>query len=125
MPRSFVDFTVVRPEHQQVDALLINWARWALSGSRGGRQCSPMFRLYRPTEQWGAPPAPQAVDASAAIRMQRAVTMLPTKHRLALSWCYIVRSNPRRAAQTCGVTLEGLRELVEDGRQMLINRGIG
>jgi DNA-directed RNA polymerase specialized sigma24 family protein len=85
-----------------------------------------MFRLYRSTDaaqQYGQQTG-QAVDKIDAAKIQSAVVALPTKHRLALSWAYIKRSNPRKAAQTIGVTMQGLRDLVNDARQMLINRGV-
>lgn len=121
MARSHVDFSAVEPKHRAIDARLVNWARWSVN--RGGGDVSPMFRLYRSPEHWSeAVGKPLPIDPYDAQKVQKAVSALPTPHRLALSWCYIRRTNPRRAAQTLGESLEGLAHLIRDGRQMLINR---
>ena len=122
MASVYVDFSAVAPEHEAIDARLANWARWC--HNRTGGTTSPTFRLYRSTEvhrqqTGGANP----VDAIDAQKVQKAVAQLPTKHRLALSWSYIKRNNPRRAAADLGQSLQGLADLVRDGRQMLINLG--
>ena len=121
--RPYVDFSVVEPKHRAMDARLVNWARWCIN--RAGSGTSPMFRLYRSTDAsqaYGAAVA-DPVDTIDAMRMQVSVTKLPPPHRLAISWAYIKRSSPRRAAQELGHSLEGLALLVRDGRQMLVNRG--
>jgi DNA-directed RNA polymerase specialized sigma24 family protein len=118
-----VDFAHVEPAHEAIDARLHNWARWA--NGRSGPRCSPMFRLYRSSEARtiDATPGAAPVDTLDAQRIQKAVTHLPGRHRLALSWCYITRTSARKAAQTVGESLEGLAQLIRDARQMLINRG--
>jgi DNA-directed RNA polymerase specialized sigma24 family protein len=118
----FVDFSAVEEKHDKIDARLQNWARWA--NNRTGNGTSPMFRLYRSTEvHAGHESTAPAVDALDAQTVQKAVSQLPTKHRLALSWAYITRTNPRKAAQGLGLSLSGLAEIVRDSRQMLCNRG--
>lgn len=118
--RMTVDFALVAPEHIAIDARLANWARW--SNNRGGGSASPMSRLYRSTEQWAHESTASPIDAIDAQRVQKAVGQLPTKHRLALSWAYIKRNHPRKAAISLGETLEGLALLVVNARTMLINR---
>jgi hypothetical protein len=49
---------------------------------------------------------------------------LPDAHSFAVQWSYVFGGNPRRAAQRVGETLAGLDRLVNDGRQMLINRKV-
>jgi hypothetical protein len=115
-----VDFAHVSQNHQAIDARLANWARW--SSNRSGGSASPMFRLYRSAEVWGNESASAPVDGIDAQRIQKAVGYLPTPHRRALSWCYIKRNNPRKAAASLGETMEGLARLIEDARQMLIDR---
>lgn len=121
--RPYVDFSHVEPKHAEIDGRLINWARWCVNKAAGGQ--SPMFRMYRSTDIWSPPDVGTAkpVDAIDAARIQVAVTKLPTPHRLAVSWSYIKRSNPRKAARELGHSLEGLALLVRDARQMLMNRG--
>lgn len=120
--RQAVDFNHVEERHREIDRRLVNWARWCIG--RTGSGTTPMFDSYRSTEVWneesgsGSP-----IDMLDATRIQKAVCALPTSHRLALSWSYIKRTSPRRAAQDLGESLEGLAKLVRDGRQMLINRG--
>ena len=123
MPAAYVDFSLVKPEHREIDARLANWAKW--SYSRHGGQSSPTFRLYRSTDarRIDSDAKGPAVDAIDAQRVQKAVSALPTKHRQAISWAYIKPTNPRKAATGLGVTLQGLADLVTDGRQMLVNRG--
>ena len=115
-----VDFSEVEQKHAAIDARLINWARWA--NNRPGPGSSPMFRLYRSTEVHEAASSAPPVDSMDAQKVQKAVSVLPTQNRLALSWSYIKRSNPRQAAQSLGLSLDGLRTAVRDGRQMLCNR---
>lgn len=117
-----VDFFAVQPAHVKIHERLCNWARWCHSPQWGRVQ--PMFRLYRPDEHWeGATPS-TPVDTLDAAKIQKLMPGLPEKHRAAIGWSYIKRTNPKRAAQQLGVNLYGLAELVKDGRQMLINRGV-
>lgn len=115
-----VDFSAVSPEHVEIDARLANWARW--SNNRGSASASPMFRLYRSTEQWAQESCASPIDAIDAQRVQKAVGQLPPRSRLAISWAYIKRNHPRKAATGLGETLEGLARLVVNARQLLIDR---
>jgi len=115
-----VDFNSVEQHQTAIDARLVNWARW--SSARGGSDCSPMFRLYRP-DNYEREAHANPIDHLDAAKVQKAVAALPSPHRLALSWCYIHRTNARKAAQLLGESLQGLARLIRDGRQMLINRG--
>lgn len=123
-PVQYVDFNYIEPGHQAVDAWLVNWARWSMN--RGGSGVQPMFRYYRSTDAaqiYGALSA-NPVDAIAGQAAQKAVTGLPVKHRLAISWCYIKRTKPRLAAQSLGESLPGLQVLIRNARQMLVNRNV-
>ncbi len=121
--RVIVDFGYVEPAHAEIDARLVNWARWSSDRRRG--YTSSMFRLYRtPKHRDWAVDRPAPVDAIDGMRMQVAIAKLPTLHRSALAWGYIRRDNPRAMAQQLGQTLQGLADLLRDGRQMLINRGM-
>ena len=117
----YVDFSRVAQHHDAIDARLTNWGRWCHSPV--GRKCSPGFELYRSSDQWAQDAGGQSVDGIDASRIQRHVTQLPVKHRLAICWCYVTRSNPRKAAQSVGESMQGLADLIVNGRQMLINRG--
>lgn len=117
-----VDFHLV-PAHQfAMDGRLRNWGTWC--NSRAAASSSPMFRLSA-SDQWGRRPgAGLSLDRSDAIVIARAVTALPEAHAAALNWYYVKPVNPRKAAETMGVSMDGLAALVLDARQMLINRGI-
>jgi hypothetical protein len=120
----YVDFNYVEPAHRDIDAWLINWARWSMN--RAGNSSSPMFRQYRSTDanQVYGSLAAEPIDVIKAQAAQKAVTHLPQRNRLAISWCYIRRNNPRQAAQSFGESIEGLALLIRNGRQMLVNRRV-
>ena len=119
-PRVYVDFHAVEPSQQQVHARLENWAKWCRGRGSGGGT-SPMFRLYRTPQHWRQTAEVGAqVDAVDAQAVQKAMGDLPVRHRLALSWCYVVRNNPAKAAAQLRESLPGLALLIRDGRQMLM-----
>lgn len=122
----YVDFNAVDEKHRAIDARLRNWSLW-LNGrdGLGFAPCAPMFKMYRSTEQWEESlSVALAVDSIDAQRMQKGVSALPEKHRLAVSWNYVSRSHPRKAATALGENLDGLKHLIDGGRQMLCNRGV-
>ena len=83
-----------------------------------------MFRLYRSPEVWGNETTASPVDGIDAQKIQKGISQLPTKHRLALAWCYIRKNHPAKAAASLGESLQGLRDLIAAARQMLINRRV-
>ena len=122
--RQAVDFSRVEVHHHAIDARLRNYGTWC-NGS-GAPQMSPMFRLMPPPprvrgdiETWG-----DSVDTLDASKIAKAVIALPVKHRAAINWCYVAPVNPRRACQDIGVSMQGLSDLLTDGRQMLVNRRV-
>jgi hypothetical protein len=56
--------------------------------------------------------------------MEKAVAALPSSHAAAIRWCYVYRGNPIEAAQNLATTKQGLFDLIERGRTMLINQGL-
>lgn len=122
--RTYVDFHAVRPEHLDVHDRLENWARWQRGRGSSGGDASPMFRLYRAPQHWrGLVVRGDTVDTDDAVRMQGAVSELPGPERMALQWCYVIRKNPVRSAQLLGTDLEGLAQLIDAGRQLLVDVG--
>lgn len=119
-----IDFAEVQHRHHRIDARLVNWGRWARSSSLGAA-VSPMFRLYRSPGHWrqGYQPPPAIINAADARRIQEAMRSLEQADRLALSWCYIGRTSPRRQAEKMGVSMAELRRLVDHGRQALVDLG--
>lgn len=120
--KTSVDFNEVAESHKTIDARLVNWARW--SHNHQGSSASPMFRLYRSPETWAHGTTSSPVDGIDAQKVQKGVGQLPTKHRLALSWCYIRKNHPKKAATSIGETMEGLYRIICDARTMLINRKV-
>ena len=121
-----VDFHLV-PAHQfEMDARLRNWGTWCNSRTAIASS-SPMFRLSPPSivsrrEYQSSSRAGDAVDRSDAVCIARAVTALPYPQATALNWYYVKPVAPRRAAESLGLSYEGLAALVIEARQALINR---
>lgn len=115
-----IDFNAVSREHEKINARLHNWARWAVG--KGGVTVHPMFRHYRPDNYERELSEP--IDALDAQAVQKGVSLLPTNHALAISWCYITPGTPGRMARKLGQSLQGLYVLIVDGRQMLVNRRV-
>lgn len=118
---SFVDYNHVHPEHEAIHARLENWRRWVTVRPHGW-QTAPMFRLYQSkARQWHAPVIQNHVDTLDALKIERAVSRLPTKNREAIRWCYVFAGNPLGMARRLAVSRAGLLELIEDGRRMVAN----
>jgi DNA-directed RNA polymerase specialized sigma24 family protein len=116
----YVDFHEVRPEHGAIHAELQNWARWCFS--RGAPATHPMFRWAKPAQHWHAVEIQEVTDPLSAMRIEKAVHKLPTKHQAAVRWSYVFQGPPRKTASTLGLTLDGLALMVHDARTMLKNR---
>jgi hypothetical protein len=121
--REPIDFHAV-PQHQdKMHERLLNWARWCHGSPRVN--VSAMFRLYRSREDGQAlPEARTAIDTLDGHKVERGVTMLPTQHRMALQWFYVSPSTPIKACRVIACTPMELALYVDDGRQMLMNRGV-
>ena len=115
-----VDFHEVKPQHMQIHERLEHWARWA--NGRPKQNASPVFRGYRDRSYQNELPAPVVVRPLDAMLVGKGVGLLPSAHRDALLWCYLKPVHPRSKASELGTTLQGLAQLLHDGRQMLVNR---
>ena len=116
-----IDFHMVRDEHLAIHARLEAWARWVKVRPHGW-QVAPMFRQYRSKSwQWHRPEPREAVNLIEAVAMEKAVSMLPEKHRDAIRWSYVFNGNPAGMAQRLAVSKQGLLDLVGEGRTMLRN----
>lgn len=119
----WVDYFSVRPEHEAIDARLQSWARWVRVRPHGW-QTAPMFRQYRSHAwQWHERVPRTPVNVLEAVEMEKAVSALPDKHRAAIRFCYVWCGSPGAFARVLGVSKAGLLQLIEEGRQMLVNRG--
>lgn len=117
-----VDFNKVPPSQWAIHDRLQEWARW--THSRTNDTAAPMFRLHR-SDGWSqreyGTETVVPVDMDAALRTAKGVARLPEKHRLAVNWCYLSGKGAAHKARELAVSLQGLADLIRDGRQMLIN----
>lgn len=120
----FVDYFHVEPSQLEIHDELCNWARWVRVRPVGW-QVSPMFRQYRSHAwQWHAAPVRVEANIPSAVAMEKAVSLLPDKHRTAIRWSYVLQGHPARMARELAVSKQGLAELVVVARTMLRNRGM-
>lgn len=117
-----VDFFVIAPQHEAIDERLRAWAAWVRVRPHGW-QVAPMFRQYRSKSwQWEMPEIKAAVNIPEAVEMEKAVSLLPEKHREAIRWVYVFGGGPVAMARKLAVTGQGLMDLIHSGRTMLKNR---
>jgi DNA-directed RNA polymerase specialized sigma24 family protein len=117
-----VDFFLVRDDHLAIHRRLEEWARWVRVRPHGW-QVAPMFRQFRSNwRQWHEPVVHAQTNVPDALEIERIISVLPEKHRTALRWSYCFPGNPAAMARKLAVNLQGLRELVEQGRSMVRNR---
>jgi hypothetical protein len=84
-----------------------------------------MFMGYQSkSRQWDPEPVIHVeINTIAASEIERAVLILPDKHRVVTRWAYVFYFVPvGRVQREIGVTLEALAQLLSDSRDMLINR---
>lgn len=124
--KNYVNYDHIPDGQGEMHERLVNWARWIRSGSRDWA-CHPMWKPCIAKEleelrakQEQAPLEPIKIDEAVAV--ERAVAQLPDKHRKAIRWCYVFKHNPLAACKTIAVSKEELARLVNDGRQILMNR---
>ncbi|WP_313082583.1 hypothetical protein [Pulveribacter sp.] len=123
--KPYIDFNAVPPEHRGIDERLHNWGRWC-NGGRALSGMSPMFRMVPPppkqrVDVWESEGRVDGLDATA---IAKGVAELPQPHRTALNWLYVRPCAPKRACQAIGTSMQGLGQLLHDGRQMLINKKV-
>jgi DNA-directed RNA polymerase specialized sigma24 family protein len=124
MKRDLIDFFAVHDQHLRIHQQLEDWARWVKVRPHGW-QVAPMFRQYRSKAwQWERPDLKATVNIPQAVEMEKAVSLLPEKHREAIRWVYVFSGSPVAMARRLAVTKEGLMELVHAGRTILKNRGM-
>jgi hypothetical protein len=124
MSRTSIDFHEVLPKHRALDVELRNWARWIKPG-RGGSGTHPMFRYYRSSDVHEAAPLNvEPIRPMDAMRMEKAITAMPERHRISLQWCYYYCHQGASIAVACralAVSNQGLIDLIHTARQMLTN----
>ena len=117
-----VDYSHVQENHADMHMRLEKWARW-VRVTPNAWPISPMFRMFQSkARQWDMPTIKDPVNTLDALLVERGVAKLPAKHRDAVRWSYVFQGNPVGMARRLAVTKQGLADLVNDGRTMLINR---
>ena len=123
MKTKTVDFHHVDPHQKEMDAKLMNWASWVRP--RAPSWVSPMFRQAQSnSRQWHTPEIRQTCDVIGAQAMEKAVFHLPENQRTAIRWHYVYPVSPTKVCRALGVSMDGLADLVRQGRTMLMNRGV-
>lgn len=117
-----IDFFHVELAHREIDQRLVNWGKFCFSS--GGSGLNPMFRWVKPSQQWDAIDMVVPIDRSDAIKIAKGVAALPEPHALALNWCYVYKTSPKKGCQMVKTSMQGLERLIRDGRTMLINRKV-
>lgn len=118
------DIHHVPARHDYIDQRLLEWARW-VRVRQTGWFTQPMFRMYQSkARQWEENPHIHIeVNGLAALEIERAVSILPDKHRSAIRWAYVFPWVPdARIRAELGLTKDGLCQMLNDGRSMLCNR---
>lgn len=123
MKTKTVDFHHVEEHHKDMDKRLHNWSRWVKP--RAPSWVSPMFRMYRSNAwQYHKPEHRESCDMVDAMKLEKAVSKLPEKHREAIRWSYVFPVAPFKMQKSLGVTEQGLYDLKRSAVQMLINSGV-
>lgn len=123
MKRDEIDLHLVAERHLHIHHLLEGWGHWIMDKPKGwGIQ--PMFRQYRSKSwQWHAPDLKPQGSPKDHMAVEKAVSGLPEKHREAIRWAYVWPWVPVSAVRKhLGVTREGLGRMLQDGRDMVVNR---
>lgn len=87
----------VPPDLAHVDELLTAYGRWATQRSRGSNRCGSAERLYRRPAADDDPrrnPGPTTMTAADAMRVQRALALVPELERRALAVLYVPNRLP-------------------------------
>ena len=110
------------PAHQSaMHERLENWAAYVRVGFAGKQH--PMWaNTQSNSRQWHAPELRKTCDTLDGHLMEKAVAALPVKHKEALRWYYVTGSGYWKICRALGVSIDGLNQLVVDGRTMLMNR---
>lgn len=104
------------------------WSRWVKVAQRP-LGMNPMWRNYRTPRQWDIDPhIPVTINTLAALEVERAVALLPPKHRTVLRWAYVWPGlHPNAVARELGCTrdaLVGIRDLALSQLQRRVLAGL-
>lgn len=117
--QKYVDFHVIDSSHSKVHERLLNWVRWVRVRPELGWKMAPFWRLVkweRKGESQGFRETCDVLDAEAT---EKVIRDLPEPNRTAIRWWYVKASNPKKAAQELGISLERLSDIIHQTRSLL------
>lgn len=121
MKRDDCDFFFVAERHLALHVRLLNWSRYV--APRKAWWVAPIWRMGKSNgRQWQEPELKPAVDTLDGHRMEKAISALPEKHRDVVRWAYVHCTHPSKIRKQLGLSNEAVVKLLQDGRDMLVNR---
>jgi len=117
------DYNHIPARHDAINLRLESWASWVRVKPVAWAM-QPMFRNFRAPKQWESDlHVPIQLNTLECHEIERAISFLPPPHRTALRWSYVFSHVPVNAVRKeLAVTREGLGQLINDSRDMLVNR---
>lgn len=118
------DLHHIQARHDEINRRLEEWGRWVRVKPQRW-PIAPMFRMYQSkARQWETDPHIHVeINTLAASEMERAVSILPDRHRTAIRWVYVWPWVPDNAVRReIGATRAELESLINDARDMICNR---
>lgn len=123
MKRDQIDFSRVPARHDEINRRLEDWAQWVRYHPQAWKTPSIWSNYRSHAWQWEMPVLRVQLNTLECHEIERAVCLLPDKHRSALRWAYVWPYIPDRAVRReLAVTRDALAQLISDGRDMLKNR---
>lgn len=117
-----VDYSYIPARQDSIHLRLEKWAMWCSVSTPS--YVHPMFRMYQSkARQWEMPVIRVQASPLDNLEVERAVQVLPSKHRDAIRWAYVWPWVPANAIRRkLGVTQRELLDLIVDARDMVKNR---
>lgn len=118
------DLARIPTRHESINQRLEEWASWVRVHPQAWAT-QPMFRYAKSnSRQWEVDPVIHVtINTLEAHETEKAVARLPDKHRTAIRWAYVfswIKIHVVR--RELGVTSDGISQLIDDSRDMLINK---
>lgn len=103
-----------------LDAQIDNWASWVRTRPPRSH-CRSIEHLYRPPKHWW-PEAPRAaIDVQEALKVERALRVVPRQHQQALIWHYAAKAPSSYICRKLVLRRDDWDRFLEDARTMLKN----
>lgn len=93
-----IDFTTTPPELREADALLTRYGLWAQDRYKK-RRCASAEGLYKAPPTPGEPPMPELMPDFDAMKVQRALQVVPRQYGRVLEAIYIPQKEHPMAAR--------------------------